>query len=229
MAQPDPAILFDRNHAATYDERFARLAPFRNAMLLVARIALAELPERARVLCVGAGTGTELIALADAFPHRRFAAVEPAPAMLEVCRERVAQAGLASRCELFRGYLHEMPETEPFDAATCLLVSQFVTDPTARTALFAEIARRLRPGAILVSVDLAIPNSRFEGADPLALWTETLRYNGMTDEQLAGWREAVGRAVAVLPVPQVEAIIAAAGFLPPVPCFQAGRERPRVS
>jgi tRNA (cmo5U34)-methyltransferase len=60
--------MFDESHAAAYDERFAKLAPMQDALHLVTQLALAELPADARVLCVGAGTGAELVHLAGALP-----------------------------------------------------------------------------------------------------------------------------------------------------------------
>ena len=39
------------------------------ALHLLIRLVLRELPTRARVLCVGVGTGVEIVALSDAFPE----------------------------------------------------------------------------------------------------------------------------------------------------------------
>ena len=55
---PDPA--FQGDEASAYDNRFAKLAPFKEALHLVLSMALADLPVDARVLCVGVGTGAEL-------------------------------------------------------------------------------------------------------------------------------------------------------------------------
>jgi len=44
-----------------------------------------------------AGTGSELIYLAQNFPQWQFT-VEPAAPMLDVCRQRTEECGIASRC-----------------------------------------------------------------------------------------------------------------------------------
>jgi hypothetical protein len=61
----------------------AKLAPLQEALYLLMAAVLAEAPEDARVLCVGAGTGAEVIELARRRAGWRFTLVEPAAAMLE--------------------------------------------------------------------------------------------------------------------------------------------------
>lgn len=87
MQLPEPAFAFGEAHAAAYDQRFAKLAPMRDALHLLIGAVLADLPADARILSVGAGTGHELIYLARKFPQWRFAVVEPSAPMLEICRQ----------------------------------------------------------------------------------------------------------------------------------------------
>jgi tRNA (cmo5U34)-methyltransferase len=71
---------------------------------------------------------------------------EAQAAFYEICCKKVDEAGIASRCEFHEGYLDSLPRTEPFDAATSILVSQFLTGPNQRRDFFHQISRRLRPG-----------------------------------------------------------------------------------
>ncbi|MDP2752035.1 MAG: class I SAM-dependent methyltransferase [Rhodocyclaceae bacterium] len=87
----NPSVIFDQEHTAKYDKQNARWASEREALFSLMRLILSELPSDARILCVGAGTGTEMIALAQAFPQWQFTAVEPAPAMLDVCRRKAEE------------------------------------------------------------------------------------------------------------------------------------------
>ena len=68
MKNQEPAVVFDQERASSYDKRFAKLAPLRDALHLLMRVILSELPTDAHILCVGVGTGSELIYLAQNFP-----------------------------------------------------------------------------------------------------------------------------------------------------------------
>ena len=79
---------FNQNCASDYDAQREKLAPIKETLHLCIRMLLSKFPSDIRVLIVGAGTGAELIDLAQAFPLWSFTVVEPASAMLEVCRQR---------------------------------------------------------------------------------------------------------------------------------------------
>lgn len=220
---PSPKILeaFGEEHAAQYDQRFAKMAPLREALHLMMRAILSVLPEEAHILCVGAGTGLEIAELAQHFPGWRFTAVEPAPAMLRMCRQRAESLGLTARCTFHEGYLDSLPPGAPFDGATSLLVSQFLTDREERRSFFRSISARLRPGGLLVSADLAgeIGSAVYERQ--LDAWLQLMmQINGLTAQQAEGMRAAYGRDVAILPPAEVAALIASSGFVPPTPFLQ---------
>ncbi len=210
--------MFDEEQAQAYDQRFAKLAPLRDAYHLVAQLALSELPDDARVLVVGAGTGAELLYLADAFPRWRFTAVDPSAPMLARCRVRCRDAGVAARCEFHEGYVDSLPATD-FDGATALLVSHFLVDPTQRRDFFREIAGRLRPHAPLVSFDLVMPTAYSE---PLQqLWRRAWCFAGHTAEAVDQMLQTFGERVAVVAPSELAQLIAEAGFERPVLCYQA--------
>ncbi len=185
------------------------------------RILFGELPERARILCVGAGTGSEIGALAAAFPRFEFTAVEPSEAMLDVCRQRSRDEGFESRCTFFNGFIESLPEGEPFDAATSLLVSQFLTERAARVKFFSEIARRLRPGGWLVDAELSGDLASDASADMKEFWRKMLVYSGLPEEQAGGFLKGWAQGVAVLPEREIEDIIADGGFTRPTRIYQS--------
>lgn len=213
--------IFDQQ-AATYDQKWSQLAPINQALHLLAGAVLSKLPAQAHILCVGAGTGIEILAFAQKFPGWRFTAVEPSVPMLEVFQRRAAEHGIVSRCTFHAGYLDSLPAGEPFDAATAFLVSQFILDREARSQFFQAIADRLRPEGILISSDLAGDLSAPECQGLLEVWYALMSGNGITPEGVAKMREAYVRDVAVLPPEDIHDIIARSGFASPTQFFQAG-------
>lgn len=222
MEREELQAVFDQKCASGYDQQWSKMAPLREALHLLMGAVLSELGADARVLCVGAGTGPELIDLAERFPAWRFAAVEPSGPMLDVCRRKADERGIADRCEFHEGYLESLPPGEPFDAATSLLVSQFILDRGARTGFFREIADRLRPGGILVDADLSADASPSAYRSLLDVWFRVMRAGDLTPEAIEKMRGAYERDVAVLPPEEVGGIISAGGFETPVQFLQTG-------
>ena len=125
--------LFDQM-APGYDKQWERTAPINQCLYFLLESVFAALPEDARILCVGAGTGSEILHLASRFPGWRFTAVEPARGMLDVCRRRADEAGIAERCEFHEGYLDSLPAGASYQAAT-----SFRRDPDPAAATQASL------------------------------------------------------------------------------------------
>src|SRR3546814_12481871 len=98
------------------------MAPIRDSLHFLLETVFAGLPDDARLLGVGAGTGAEIAHLAQRFPGWRFLALDPSPAMLDACRTRAERDGFADRCEFHAGLVDTLPEAAAFDGATCFLV-----------------------------------------------------------------------------------------------------------
>lgn len=208
--------------ASTYDNQWGRLAAINECLYLLLESVFSELPAKARVLCVGVGTGKELIHFAKRFPLWTFTAVEPASGMLNECRKKVEQAGFSSRCYFHEGYLDSLPVTEGYDAATSFLVSQFILDKQTRSDFFREISNRLKPTGILANSDLSgeIGSDCYEAM--LRAWLNMMTQSGITDDGLNRMRAAYAKDVAMLPSPTIGSIIESGGFDTPVQFFQAG-------
>jgi tRNA (cmo5U34)-methyltransferase len=223
MRKEEIAALFDKQ-ASSYDQQWSKLAPINDALHLLTSTVLSELPPKANILCVGAGTGAEILYLAQKFPEWHFTAVEPSSAMLDVFRRRAEEQGISSRCVFHVGYLDSLPVNESFDAATAFLVSQFILERHARSAFFQSIAERLCPAGVLVSSDLAGDVAATDDRELLGLWFRVMAGNGAlaSPEAIERMREAYRRDVAVLPPQDVRDIITRGGFDSPVLFFQAG-------
>jgi tRNA (cmo5U34)-methyltransferase len=221
MRKEEVTALFDKQ-AASYDQQWGKTAPINSALHLLTSAVLAGLPSNANVLCVGAGTGNEILYFAQRFPGWRFTAVEPSTAMLNVLRNRAEERGITSRCVFHSGYLDSLPSGKSFDAATAFLVSQFTLERKDRSNFFRSIASRLCSGGILVSSDLAGDLDIKPYRDLLDVWFRMMRSNGTPPDGIEKMREAYRRDVAVLSPQSIGEIISLGGFDSPVLFFQAG-------
>jgi tRNA (cmo5U34)-methyltransferase len=208
--------VFDEDRAANYDKLFAKLAPMRDALHFLTRLVLSERPDDAQVLCVGAGTGSELLYLAQQFPQWQFTAVDPAAPMLNRCRQKAEEAGIASRCTFHIGYLDSLPASDTFDAATCILVSHFIMQREERHNFFRQISGRLHPNGYLVNADLASDMSSPAYKSVLKVCVRSLQYAEIPAEEIEKIISLYGQSIAVLPQQEVESIIASSGFEAPV-------------
>lgn len=212
---------FDQQ-AGTYDQQWAKLAPFRDGIHLLMASIFSRLPKDARMLCVGAGTGAEIQFLATRFRAWTFVAVEPSSGMVEVAESRAERYGFGDRCLFHTGYLESLPAGDSFDCASSLLVSQFLLDLREREDFFRLVAARLKPGGILTTSDLASDPEAPHYASLLEVWLRTMAAADLSPERVQQMRAVYDRDVAIVPSQSVEAILASAGFDAPVQFYQAG-------
>ena len=154
--------------AETYD-RYARLLSFaqdeRWRSFLVSRIAAAPSDRILDVACGTAAVALELV--------RRFGCsvvgVDQSPAMLAEAHRRVARAGKGERVELREGRAEELPFADgSFDGVTSTYLLRYVDDPAATLR---ELARVVRPGGRIASLEFFVPDRRTVNA----LWSAYVR------------------------------------------------------
>ncbi|MHB8588151.1 MAG: class I SAM-dependent methyltransferase [Candidatus Dormibacteraceae bacterium] len=106
------------------------------------------------ILDVATGTGGVAIALAAA-TEARISGVDISDAMLERGRERVQTAGLAGRISLEPARAESLPhQPGSFDGVSFTYLLRYVADPAATLT---ELARVLRPGGHMASLDFFVP------------------------------------------------------------------------
>jgi len=169
--------------ADAYDRRNSALAPISDSLHFLMRLVLADRPADARVLCVGVGTGAEILSLAKAYPGWSFVGIDPSEEMLSVARRRLEQAGVLDRCELVQGYAEDAPGGG-FDAAVSLLVAHFIKRED-RGLFYAAIHERLKPGGRFVSAEISGDLDAPEFPEMLEDWKRVQALMGATSESLA--------------------------------------------
>lgn len=229
---------FSPERAEVYDQQFAALHAVKDLMHLLVRVRFAELPDDARILVAGAGTGQEVRFLAPLFPGWRFTLVDPSEGMLAVAKRHADAEGFADRCAFHTGYVASAP-AELHDAATSLLVSHFLTDAEQRRGYFADIAARLKPNAWFFNADLAAERGTesFERAmdhwlrmvdlanrshdGPVLVTAEAQPEPEGQAPSVPNYREMFGVQFAAHSPAEVEALLSEAGFGAISHCYQA--------
>ena len=121
-------------------------------------VAWLELPDDALVADVATGTGAIAIALAR-WHGCRVIGIDQSAEMLATGAKRVSAAGLASRIELRRGEAERLPlEDESVDALVHSYLLRYVDDPGA---VLTELARPIRPGGTMVSLEFGVPGDEW--------------------------------------------------------------------
>lgn len=144
--------------ASDYD-RWAQLLSFgqdaRWHDVLVDRLAPALPDSSGRVLDVATGTAAVAIAISRRYGCR-VTGVDQSPEMLARGAARVEQAGLDDRIELLHARAESLPAAdESFDAVSHTYLLRYVDDPAATLA---ELARVLRPGGVMASLEFGVPS-----------------------------------------------------------------------
>lgn len=202
---------FTQELAERYDERNSKLSSISKNLIFLTHLVLERLPAQAKILSVGAGTGNEILSLAEVQPQWTFVAVEPSLSMLNVCRRRLQEAGVLARCELVHGFAEDLPAQSEFDAALALLVGHFVKKED-RLGFYASMSDRLRPGGFLVNAELSYDLESAEFPPMLKNWESIQRLMGATPESLAGLPKQLKNVLTVLPPTQVEKLIRESGI-----------------
>lgn len=206
--------------AGAYDEKNRQLAPISENMHFLIRLLLKEAPAQARVLCVGVGTGAEILSLAKAFPEWTFVGVDPARGMLDVCRERLGNADVLNRCELIHGYVHDAPQGANFDIALSVLVAHFVKREE-RLSFYQAMSDRLRANGVLVNTEISFDLDSPEFPLMLKNWESVQLLMGATPESLANLAQVLREMLSVLSPAETESLLRQSGFAVPVRFFQA--------
>jgi demethylmenaquinone methyltransferase / 2-methoxy-6-polyprenyl-1,4-benzoquinol methylase len=113
-------------------------------------------PEPRRVLDVATGTAGVALMLAER-TGAAITGVDLTASMLSRGRERVTRSGLADRVRLLVGRAEQLPFPDStFDAVTLTYLMRYVADPAATMH---ELARVLRPGGRIASLEFAVPTN----------------------------------------------------------------------
>jgi tRNA (cmo5U34)-methyltransferase len=212
---------FNDEASKSYDEKNSKLAAISDNLHFLIRLILKDLPARARILCVGVGTGAEILSLAKEYPEWTFLGLDPSEGMLKVCRERLTQAGVMNRCELKQGYVQDAPLGENFDAALSVLVAHFVPR-TERLEFFQNMSSRLKKGGYLLNAEISFDLNSKEFLSMVNNWAKVQVLMGGDPEKInAILPQTLKDVLSVLSPKETQTLLQQAGIPLPVQFFQA--------
>ncbi len=214
--------LYDEEWAQRYDDMAKAGLPGYEAIHRIAvAVFLSRLPNDAKILVIGAGTGTELLNFGSKNPSWRFVAVEPAEAMMAACQNRVAQAGFSDHVVFHRGMLDTLSSEESFDGATSILVSHHIMDEQKRVDFFHQIANRLKPSASLVTADLFgdVTSKEFQLLQPI--WRQQGMLSGVPESAFDTIVEKFGKELSLVSEGKLSDYLQKAGFESPNLIFRS--------
>ena len=220
--------MYGEEWAAQYEEYANASIAGREGLFRLAEACLADLPDDARILVVGCGTGSEILALASRHPGWQFEAVEPAQGMVAVCRQRLISAEMSHRVTLHQRGVEDL-RIEPCHAATAILVSQHIVSDSGASRFFSEIAANLIDGAVLFSADITLSEETNSRDAMLRTWQQQAVTAGLPADAPASLITRFGKDLVPRTPTGVEKLLSSAGFGLPSQVFQSTIYRAWIS
>ena len=148
-------------------------------------------------------------------PDLELHGVDPSGQMLEIAQRRVAEAGVADGVTFQLGYAEDVAATPLYDAATLINVLHFVPDDGSKAALLGDIARRMKPGGVLVFFDLHGGAGPEEHERYLSAWRRYWTIRGMTGDEKRRFDARIREGIHFAPASRVVELARKAGLVEP--------------
>lgn len=212
--------IFNSEFSRQYDASNSRFSAINDNLHFLVALLLRDLPADARILCVGVGTGNEIIYHAVKNHGWHFTGVDPSPDMLEVCASKLEQAEIKDRCTLIEGYLDNIPDNVAYDAVLCLLVTHFI-QKSDRGGIYCEIKKRLKTRGRLIVAEIAGDTTTGNFDEQLSGWAALQAISSPNIPMLEDLKTLLRKRLLLLPPEKTEELILNAGFSPPHHFFQS--------
>ena len=145
---------FGETHADIYDEKIRKVIRGYEEMHELSYYLLKDnLQGNAEILVNGVGTGHEAIVYARGQRSWHITGIDPTPEMVRSAKNKILQLGLTSQIEVIAGKVENIKKND-FDAATSILVMQFLKDNGDKEIYLKNISSKLKKGAKFILIDL---------------------------------------------------------------------------
>ena len=209
---------FDRTPPVSVEEYDKKIRLFCGAYEEIFKLSLcclkATIPQHARILVVGAGTGMEIIAFAPLNPGWSLYGVDPSGDMLALAQKKISEKKVSNEIHLQKGYVDNLDDEEVFDGATCILVMHFLKDDGAKLGLLKSVHRHLKPGAPLVLVDGCGEPGTIAFDETMKAWKQYPILHGLDPEIVENaFSEVIMKMVNFVPESRILKLLEEAGFV----------------
>ncbi|MEK3729229.1 MULTISPECIES: class I SAM-dependent methyltransferase [unclassified Lysinibacillus] len=206
---------FNNTLANEYEKGIRRTLPSYDAMLrLIQTFYHSTLPDKADMLIVGAGSGNEILQLADGRPDWSFTGIDPSESMLSIAKERLHT--LPNTLSFHQGTIlgTQLPSIK-YDAASCVLVLHFILGYEEKLSTLEEIARHLKPGAPFVLVSKYGQPGSLETELQFDLWRSYwLQHTKLSASDVAEMEKSI-RSLPFMREEDILTLLQKAGFTKP--------------
>ena len=141
--------------------------------------------------------------------------------MLSLSRDRLRRRGLEGCFKLHHGDVSDLPNRASFDAATVIMVLQFLPDDGTKARLLRAIGQRLIPGAPLILVDLHGEPQTDEFGRLLAGWKRYMLLMGMNATECETLEGQLATGIHYVPESRMIELLNVAGFGEITPFYRA--------
>ncbi|UXN05736.1 class I SAM-dependent methyltransferase [Bartonella sp. HY761] len=162
---------FPDSAALDYDRRIQTLIPGYSLALSLMGLKFLQIANAAqncekqmRILSVGCGTGSEILAIAPLLPNAHFYGVDPSKGMIDMAQKRITAANLAHRVTFIHGLIDDFDKGN-FDAISLSLILHFIAQAEKKTFL-QKLSNKLVAGGYFMMFDARLD----ENDDLLAMW-----------------------------------------------------------
>jgi len=215
---------FDRNppvEVYNYDESIRH---FCGAYEAIFDLSYAYLRSMVRVdgelLIVGAGTGMEICHFGQKNPLWKMTGIDPSKDMLSLAEEKMSVQRITNLVKFFCGYTDQLPETQSYDGATCILVMHFLSDDGSKLQLLKSISSRLKKEAAFILVDGFANCNDMTFEQTVSAWKTHVKATGIAPDIVEdGFNNQILKRLQLVPENRMEALLLEAGFDKPYRFF----------
>ena len=212
---------FNIDKSNAYDELIVKVMPGYNLSHELSRFLLEfSLDGPSKVLVAGCGTGMEIFEYSRNNPNWEFVGFDPSEKMLSMARERLKTSEFKEKVRLIDGTIDDVLETD-FDAATALLVLQFLPNEKEIQKFLNSVSSKLKPGSPIILVYMENHQETQHDSMLNSAW-KYQQYKTRNDDQAVKdeFRQREKETL-FISQEQIESYLKKAGFSDPVRFFQA--------